>query len=186
MQHQNNLMPQADDTVAVVIWTKARLARALQREAMALLTRLEMVAAPGEPYAPPHPNNYGGRDAWQLPTWSDPEHWPAARWIVTDFAAPHRRILARLLAGGEVATGELRRVGGYDERFKVGPIFKAIAGRFRSIGLRPIWVGGERTPDGMLLSIPEGPGRDLFIRAFVTDWPELAAEFGLSAPPPVS
>lgn len=77
-----------------------------------------------------------------------------------------RRVLAHLVAAGPegVWTGELRRRAGYDDSTSMSGVFKAIGGRFRSTGLRPVWNGGEKDPQkGRCLRVFDDNARALFL-----------------------
>lgn len=107
---------------------------------------------------------------------------PAADWIARSLGPVQFRVVAHLVAAGPegVGTGELRRTAGYDPATSMGGVFKAIGGRFRSVGRKPLWRGGEKdSQKGQRLRVPDGPARALFRAALRGVAPTIADEFGL-------
>lgn len=169
-----------DDPVPLLFYVPARDVLEKQAAIQQLLTAHP--AEPGDgPYKPPFPNTHGPKDAWDLRRWTGTEQ-NAAEWIVGVVGTKQRRVLINLVAAGPdgVWTGELRHNAGYDGDTSMSGVFKAIGGRFRSVGLRPVWNGGEKDSQrGQRLSVPDGPARVLFAEVIKVKYPELAAEFGI-------
>jgi hypothetical protein len=93
-----------------------------------------------------------------------------------------RRGVAHLIAAGAqgVWTGDLRRSAGYDDATTMSGVFKAIGGRFRATGHRPVWNGGPKdSQKGQLLTVADETARELFPNVLKTKHPELAEECGI-------
>ena len=57
-------------------------------------------------------------------------------------------------------------------------VFKAIGGRFRSVGLKPLWNGGAKDVEkGQKLSVLDDNARQLFANLITIQYPDLADEF---------
>lgn len=171
-----------NDPVPLVVWTTAEQVLRLQAQVSQLLAEQESVASSqGGAYAPPHSNTYGPKDAWSLPAWTGSEE-DAAAWIVGVLGSNQCRVLAHLVAAGPegVWTGELRRRAGYDDSTSMSGVFKAIGGRFRSTGFRPVWNGGEKDPQkGQRLRVFDDNARALFLKVIKARHPGLAKEYGI-------
>lgn len=171
-----------DDLVPLVTWVQAKYVLQAQGEIQLVVSNLGATPTTGG-YVPPHRNNYGGDNAWSLPPMTAPEDVPAVRWILSVLGSSQRRIVAGLVGAGPAGiwTGELRHLAGYDDSVGMAGVYKAIAGRFRRTGRQPVWFGGEKdSQKGQLLTVPDGDARTMFTEAFVEDYPDLAAEFGLT------
>lgn len=170
------------DPVPLVVWTTAEQVVRLQAQVAQLLAEQESAASSqGGAYAPPHSNTFGPKDAWSLPAWTGSEE-DAAAWIVDVLGSNQRRVLAHLVSAGPegVWTGELRRRAGYDDSTSMSGVFKAIGGRFRSTGLRPVWNGGEKDPQkGQRLRVFDDNARALFLKVVKARHPDLAKEYGI-------
>lgn len=169
------------DLVPVLVWTTADQALWLQEHISRLMIQQAAAVVDGGTYRPPHANTYGPKDAWELPAWTGTEE-DAAAWIIDVLGPRQRRVLAAILAAGPdgIWTGELRRRAGYEESVSLSGVFKAIGGRFRSTGFRPVWNGGEKdSQKGQRLRVLEQNAGLLFRRVMKTRHPELAAEFGM-------
>jgi len=178
----DTIFPEPDAIVVVPFYCEARFAPALQRDGAELLRRLTATRSDTEAsYAPPFKSTDGDKDAWKVPEWANPDDLPAARWLLSDLPTNQRRVLARLIAAGEpgTTTGTALGFAGYSTETSAAPVFKAIGGRFRRVGLMPLWRGGDQTATGQTLPVPDGPARDLFVEVLRTEHPELAAELGL-------
>lgn len=85
------------------------------------------------------------------------------------------------MARDGIWTGELRRVSGYDDSTSMSGVFKALGGRFRATGHRPVWNGGPKdSQKGQLLSVLEDAAGDLFTKVIKENYPDLAAEAGIT------
>jgi hypothetical protein len=136
----------------------------------------------GGGYEPPHSATHGDKNAWTLEPWGA-DHLPAAKWILSVLGDGQRKILAALLGAEKgLWTSELRTIGGYPEDTRMSGPFKAIGGRFRRTGHRPLW-NGDKVKDskkGQLLWVGEEQARAVFATALVAGWPDVAAEFGVT------
>lgn len=174
------IAPSIGDLVPLVTWVLAQDVLRVQGGINQLLVRQPSVDVDGQ-YKPPFSNTYGPKNAWDLPAWNGDEEAPAA-WILKAVGTNQRRVLAHLIAGGidGVWTGELRRTAGYDDSTSMSGVFKAIGGRFRSTGLRPVWNGGEKdSQKGQRLSVQNEKAGALFARIIKKEYPELAEEFDI-------
>jgi hypothetical protein len=186
--------PAPGDLVPLLFWARADRTDSLQAQVHRLINGESVLpegppvrpappdGAPAEPWRPPHSSTYGGKDAWRLPEWTNPEDRPAAAWIFDVLGPNQRRVLAQLLAAGPdgVWTTELRLTCGYEEVKSMSGVFKAIGGRFRSVGRKPLWRGGPKDAQrGQRLSVPDGPAAILFQSVIAERYPQVAAEFGL-------
>ena len=174
--------PSGNDLVPVLVWTRADRVLWLQAQVAQLLADTpHRGAGHAGAYSPPHSNTFGGKDAWALPAWAGDEQ-DAAAWILDVLQGSQRRILVHLVAAGPegVWTTELRRRAGYDETTSMSGVFKAIGGRFRSTGLRPVWNGGEKdSQKGQRLRVLDDNARALFSAIIAERHPDLAAEYGI-------
>lgn len=169
-----------DDLVPILFYVKGSQVLDAQAAVRQFLAGSPAQVTDG-PYKPPFSNTHGPKDAWELPKWTGEEH-DAAEWIVGVVGTNQRKVLANLVAAGPdgVWTGELRHNSGYDGATSMSGVFKAIGGRFRSVGLRPVWNGGEKdSQKGQRLSVPDGPARELFAEALKAKYPDLAEDFGI-------
>lgn len=173
--------PGADDLVPILFYVKGY--QVLDAQAAVQQFLVGHPAQPTDkPYKPPFSNTFGPKNAWELPKWTGQEQ-DAAEWITGVVGANQRKVLANLVAAGAggVWTGELRHNSGYDGATSMSGVFKAIGGRFRSVGLRPIWNGGDKeSQKGQRLTVPDGPARQLFAAVLKAKFPELAEEFGIA------
>jgi hypothetical protein len=171
------------DLVAVSLIMPARHAPAFQMGALQLLVELNGGAPDPDTYRPPYSNTYGPKDAWALPAWQDPADEPAARWILGELGPKQRKVIALVLAAGPdgIWTNDLRHASGYGDAAGMSGVFKAIGGRFRRCGRRPVWNGGEKQPGkGQLLSAQDPVALAVFVRALLAEHPGLAGEVGLA------
>lgn len=154
----------ASDLVSVSFVMPATLAASFQRATMPVLHQL-YTAQPGTEFdlatfdsstvTPPHPGNYGPKDAWQL----DPITWDDIKlvcWAVDNWTDTGRALAGGLLGAPrhEIRTRPLAKQIGYDKA--VPAAFRAMANRLRSIGRQPFWFGdlsSKTHPDGQLLSV---------------------------------
>lgn len=174
------ISPSGADPVPVVTWVPARDVLRVQEGINQLLGRKTSTDGSGR-YKPPFSNTSGPKNAWELPAWNGDEEAPAA-WILEAVGPNQRRVLAQLIAGGTegVWTGSLRRTAGYDDSASMSGVFKAIGGRFRSTGLRPLWNGGEKdSQKGQRLNVRNEKAGALFAGIIKEKYPELAEEFGI-------
>lgn len=174
--------PVGDDLVPLLVWVPARRAPRIQAQVHQLVAADERPHDPQAPYQPPHSNTFGPTNAWDLPEWEAPADAPAADWLARSLGPAQFRVLAHLISAGPtgVWTGELRRTAGYDPATSMSGVFKAIGGRFRNVGRKPAWRGGEKeSQKGQCLRVPDGPARDLLRAALRDNNPSVAAEFGL-------
>lgn len=180
MSINETLLPDPSAIVVVPFYCEARFAPELQQVGAEALRRLTSAGLDAN-YRPPFKSTDGERDAWDAPEWSDPADEAAARWLVNDLPENQRRVLARLVAGGPdgITTGAVLAFGGYGPDTSASPVFKAIGGRFRRVGRKPVWRGGGQTDAGQNLPVPHGPVRDLFVRVLKGDHPDIAREVGL-------
>ena len=90
--------------------------------------------------------------------------------------------MAQLVAAGPdgVTTSEVLTASGYGPDTSASPVFKAISGRLRRVGGKPLWRGGEQTETGQLLSVPNGAPRELFVSILQSDYADLATESGIA------
>lgn len=169
-----------DQLVPLVHWVRADRAISIQAQIAHLLA--EHGTSDTGAYSPPYSNTYGPKNAWDLAEWRVGEE-PAAAWILSVLGANQRRVVARLVASGSegVWTSELRRIAGYDDATTMSGVFKAIGGRFRATGHRPVWNGGlKEVQKGQRLTVLDGNARTVFATVLKATCPELAEEFGIS------
>ena len=167
-----------DDLVPVLFYVKGSRVLDAQAAVQQFLAGSPAQVTDG-PYKPPFANTHGPKDPWELPKWTGEEH-DAAMWIVGVVGTNQRKVLANLVAAGPdgVWTGDLRHNSGYDGATSMSGVFKAIGGRFRSVGLRPIWIGGEKNSQkGQRLAVPDGPARGLFAEVLKAEYSDLAKDF---------
>jgi hypothetical protein len=170
----------ADQLVPLVTWVPAGRALHIQAEIAELLARPALDG--GNEYRPPYSNTHGPKDAWDLPRWTADEE-PAAGWILGVLGPNKRRVIAHLIAAGTTGiwTGELRRAAGYDDATTMSGVFKAIGGRFRATGFRPLWNGGPKdSQKGQLLTVLDDTAHKLFTKVLKANYPDLAKEVGIS------
>lgn len=168
-----------DQLVPLVTWVRAADALLVQEKIARLLVPVE--AATGADYQPPYSNTFGPKDAWELPRWAADEK-SAATWILGDLGSNQRKVVAYLIAAGAAGTwtGNLRRSAGYDDATGLSGVFKAISGRFRATGHRPVWNGGPKdSQKGQLLTVGDETARTLFADVLKANHPETATECGL-------
>jgi hypothetical protein len=172
--------------VPVVVWVSKARVLEVQAKLSELLASLAVPGTRAGGYHPPFSASHGGPDAWTLDKWTGGD-LPAAEWILSVVSDGHRRMLAALLAAGAQGrwTADLRAIGGYDDGTRMSGPFKAIGGRFRRVGRQPMWNGGKvKDPmKGQLLWVGDEAAKAVFSAVLVAGWPELAAEFGVTAPP---
>jgi hypothetical protein len=165
----------------VITWLPVEDAPIFQRRVSELIEAIRLERVGATRYVPPYDRSNGPQDAWELPGWMD-DDGPVARWLLSDLGPNQRRILVSIVAAGRegVWTGDLKRAAGYDDSTSNSGIFKAIGGRFRRVGRRPIWNGGEKdTRRGQRLTAKDDIARELFRTIIRDEYPELAAEAGL-------
>lgn len=168
-----------DQLVPLVTWVKAKDAPVIQAQIAQLLVRPE--ARSGDDYKPPHSSTFGPKDAWELLRW-EADETSAATWILSNLGSNQRRVIALLIAKGAagVWTGDLRRLAGYDDATTMSGVFKAISGRFRATGHRPVWNGGPKDSQrGQQLTVADDTARKLFAAALKTNHPETAEQCGV-------
>lgn len=180
MSAMDAIIPDPTAIVVVPFYCEARFAPQLQQGGAELLRRLS-AGGTSDIYVPPFKSTDGGKDAWDAAEWTNPADEPAARWLLGDLPENQRRIVARLVAAGPdgVSTSAVLAFGGYGPETSASPVFKALGGRFRRVGRKPVWRGGEQTDAGQILPVPNGSPRELFVHVIKTDYPELASELGL-------
>lgn len=174
--------PRDSDPVPLLFWVPANKVLATQAQVAELLGTQSGGIRDRSPYKPPFSNTHGPRDAWQLPPWEGDEQ-DAAEWILRVVTDNQRRVLAHLISAGHagVWTMELRHTAGYEPVSSMSGVFKAIGGRFRSVGLRPLWNGGPKDPEkGQKLRVLDEKVKHLFANAIKNRYPDLAAEFRIS------
>lgn len=167
-----------DDLVPVVAYVPAKDVMKMQAAIHQLVADYANTSGT---YKPPFSSTYGPKDAWNLPAWQGDEY-VAAAWILGALGSNQRRVLAHLIASGSDGawTGELRKSSGYDNSTSMSGVFKAIGGRFRSVGLRPVWNGGEKdSQKGQRLTVKDTAPRTLFAKVLQEQHPTLAGEFGI-------
>jgi hypothetical protein len=144
------------------------------RSCESLATGTGPESAGTESYTPPFPRNYGPKNAWDLPEWTEAD-LPAARWVLSDLSERQRLVAANLISVEQhgMWASELRDAAGCDEGDRLSGVFRALAGRCRACGRRPFWNGGTKDPSkGMRLTITRGPTLEVFRTALEEDWPE--------------
>jgi hypothetical protein len=170
-----------DEYVPILSWVLAKQAPKAQLAIAEALAHLGAPTVAGS-YKPPFPQNYGPENAWELPKMEKPDQEPAVSWILNVLGKSQRKLVALLVAAGPdgVWSGDLRHMAGYDEATGMSGVYRAIAGRFRRTGHRPVWNGGEKdSQNGQLLSVPDGDAREMFMTAIANEFPDLAAEVGI-------
>ncbi len=172
--------------VPVLLYVPTEQVLEVQAKLPGFLATIGATTASTGGYEPPYPATHGGHDAWTLQPWALGDE-AAACWILSVLGEGQRRILAALLGAGTKGfwTSELRNIGGYSDDTRMSGPFKAIAGRFRRTGRRPLWNGNKvKDPmKGQLLWVGDETARMLFAVALVSDWPDVAAEFAVIATP---
>jgi hypothetical protein len=169
------LTPEDGDIVGVVVWLEARQAPSFQRAALRWLDALQSTPdgpdGDNQAFAPPFTSDYGPEDAWDLPDWRPQEDLPALKWLLSDLRDGQRRMVEAFVAAGQdgITSEELRVAGGYTSVAGLPGALKAIVGRFRSVGRRPVWDWTDKpTPNGKPYWVKEGPVRSFFRRALST------------------
>lgn len=174
--------PRGSDPVPLLVWVPANKVLAIQDQIAELLGAQSDGKGNGGTYKPPFSNTHGPKNAWQLPAWEGDEQ-DAAKWILRAVSDNQRRVLAHLVSAGSdgVWTVELRHTAGYDPSKSMSGVFKAIGGRFRSVGLRPLWNGGPKAPEkGQKLNVGDDNVQQLFANLIRSYYPDLAAEFSIA------
>ena len=174
--------PDGSDPVPVLFWVRADQVLEAQAHLTQFLVGHAGKNAPGDAYRPPFSNTHGPKDAWQLPAWTGDER-EAATWILHAVGDNQRRVLAHLVSAGRsgVWTSDLRDSAGLDTSKSMSGVFKAIGGRFRSVGLRPLWNGGPKDPEkGQKLNVGDQKVGLLFANLLKSHYSDLAAEFGIA------
>jgi hypothetical protein len=139
-----------DDLVELRLVIKAALAPGAQDILQRYLASTELTGQAD--YVPPFGSSDGPKDAWDLPPWADtPEDRAAMTWLVNDLTEQQLDVLLGVINEPGSTTGSLVRGAGYPEDTAASPVFRAIGSRFRRVGRRPLWVGGDKTPDGQAL-----------------------------------
>jgi hypothetical protein len=102
-------------------------------------------------------------------------------WILGVLKPNQKPILGRIIAAGArgVWTTELCRAGGYHNPASLPGVLKAIGGRFRATGHRPLWNGGPRDAQGQLLSVRDETAGQLFAKVLKANHPDLAQQCGM-------
>jgi hypothetical protein len=176
------LTPRGSDPVPLLVWVPANKVLAIQDQVAELLGAQSGGKGHGDAYEPPFSSTHGPKNAWQLPAW-DGDEQDAAKWILRAVSDNQRRVIAHLVGAGTngVWTAELRHTAGYDVSKSMSGVFKAIGGRFRSVGLRPLWNGGPKDPErGQKLNVGDNNVRLLFARLIRSYYPDLAEEFNIA------
>jgi hypothetical protein len=176
------IAPRSSDLVPLLVWAPANKVLAIQDQIAALLATQFSGERHGGAYEPPFSSTHGPKNAWQLPAWEGDEE-DAAKWILRVVSDNQRRVLAHLVGAGThgVWTADLRHTAGYDASTSMSGVFKAIGGRFRSVGLRPLWNGGPKDPEkGQKLNVGDDNVQLLFARLIRSHYPDLAAEFNMT------
>jgi hypothetical protein len=174
--------PRDSDPVPLLFWVPADKVLATQAQVAELLRAQSGGIGDGGAYKPPFSNTHGPRDAWQLPPWEGNEQ-DAATWILRVVTDNQRRVLAHLISAGQsgVWTAELRHTAGYEPGSSMSGVFKAIGGRFRSVGLRPLWNGGPKDSEkGQKLHVGDENVKRLFANLIMNCYADLAAEFRIA------
>lgn len=103
-------------------------------------------------YIPPFASSSGPKNAWDLPDWSDTDEDRAAmQWLVEDLSEDQIAVLHAILNEPGTPTSLLLSAAGYPEGTAASPVFRAIGSRFRRVGRKPLWVGGDKTDRGQAL-----------------------------------
>jgi hypothetical protein len=141
-----------DSLVQLSMVLPARLAPTAQELIVRLL---ETGAEADAPWAPSPDMHSAVPDAWDMPAWSDTDDdRRRMAWLVGDLDPKHIDVLSRIHIEPGTPTNELLASAGYDPGTKASGVFRAISNRFRKVNRRPLWRGGEQTPDGQALRSP--------------------------------
>lgn len=154
----------AEDLVQLSVVLPARLAVTAQEMVLRLLANENSAEVPWSPSPDIHSDV---ADAWDMPAWSDTaEDRRRMAWVVRDLDPKHLDVLSRIHIEPETPTNELLTSAGYPPGTKASGVFRAITNRFRKVNRRPLWHGGEQTPDGQALRSPGEFGEVVGIRLF--------------------
>jgi hypothetical protein len=142
-----------DDLVQISFVLPARLAVSAQETILRLLAA--GAASVGGTWAPTPDTFSDVADAWDMPEWEDSEEdRQRMAWLVGDLDPKHIDVLSGIHNRPNTSTNELLTDAGYPEGTKASGVFRAITNRFRKANRRPLWHGGEHTPDGQRLRSP--------------------------------
>jgi hypothetical protein len=168
-----------DDLVQISLVVPARLAPSVEQTILRLLTSES--ERESSPWAPA-PEMYSDiENAWDMDEWSDtPEDRQRMAWLVADLDPKHIDILSRIHNEPNTPTSELLSSAGYPDGAKASGVFRAITSRFRKVNRKPLWEGGEQTPDGQALKSP-GPSGAIGIRLFAEAVANLDKLYGTGA-----
>ncbi|CAN5438846.1 hypothetical protein BH10ACT3_BH10ACT3_16450 [soil metagenome] len=165
-----------DDLIQLSVVLPARLALTAQEMVLRLL------AAEGETTAPwsPNPDMHSDVvDAWDMPAWTDnDEDRRRMAWLVADLDPKHIDVLSRIHNEPQTPTNDLLASAGYPSGTKASGVFRAITNRFRKVNRRPLWHGGEQTPEGQALRSPGELGEVVGVRLFAESVAELSEAAG--------
>lgn len=155
-----------DDLIQINVVLPARLAIPVQEMIFRLLEASEVPAA-GAAWAPPAEMHSKVADAWDMPNWTDtPDDRQRMTWLVGDLDHKHVDVLTHIHYEPGTPTNELLAAAGYPEGAKASGVFRAITNRFRKVNRRPLWHGGDQTPEGQKLRSPGPLGDVVGIRLF--------------------
>lgn len=154
----------AEDMVQLSVVLPARLAVTAQEMVLRLLASENSAETTWTPSPDMHSDV---ADAWDMPAWSNTaEDRRRMAWVVRDLDPKHLDVLSRIHIEPETPTNDLLTSAGYPPGTKASGVFRAITNRFRKVNRRPLWNGGEQTPDGQALRSPGEFGEFDGIRLF--------------------
>ena len=159
---QNPVNP--EDLVQLSVVLPAGLALTAQEMVLRLIAAAD---APDAPWAPNSEMHSDVVDAWDMPAWTDnDEDRRRMAWLVADLDPKHTEVLSRIHIEPQTPTNDLLASAGYPPGTKASGVFRAITNRFRKVNRRPLWHGGEQTPEGQALRSPGELGEVVGIRMF--------------------
>ncbi|QYG91075.1 hypothetical protein HC251_00580 [Iamia sp. SCSIO 61187] len=146
-----------DDLVELRLVVLAKHAPGVQATVQRYLDSIDATAPTGS-YTPPFGSSDGPKDAWDLPDWEDTDDDVAAmHWLVNDLSDNQLDVLHGVVSEPGSPTNLLVANAGYPEGTTASPVFRAIGSRFRRVGRRPLWIGGDKTADGQALGVTSNP-----------------------------